>query len=332
MRGKWLLFGGVTILAAVLAGVEAMYRQSKPAPKAAAPVQAVTPPALGPELSITGKVQAQRVVTVPVTVEGTVDSFSVDVGDDVTEGQLLALIKSVKAESLVQSSTEELDKAQGRVQDTEAAIIAARLEASRARADAVRARAEYDRLSKAYSRQKMLMAEGATPRLTFEKIEHEYNTAKDEDESKEALARQADDRVLQLNRDLDTFKRMLSERTDTLEQAKENLDAGAVRSPVDGVIIGRHGQAGEQVNPSIQDLFRIAAASSAMEVVLQPASADLPRIHSGQPASIRIAEVVNEPISGTVREINGGVVVVEFTSPTPLIKPGVSAQVTIKVG
>ena len=41
----------------------------------------------------------------------------------------------------------------------------------------MRVRAELDRASRNYQRQKMLLAEGATPRLTFEKAEREGSSS-----------------------------------------------------------------------------------------------------------------------------------------------------------
>src|SRR5262249_42717775 len=102
-------------------------------------------------------------------------------------------------------------------------------------------------------------------------------------------------------------------------------------SPVDGVVIGRRGQAGEMVDRSVRDLFQIAVMMSAMEVVVNPQPAVLNRIHPGQSVSIIIAEAPNGEIAGTVREIRDGQAVIEFISPTPAIRPGLSAQVRIKL-
>jgi len=330
VRGKWLLFGGVVILAAAGAGSFLLWRQQNvkpPAPPAQATPQT---PAITTEVSAAGKIQAQKVVNVSAPIDGTIESFTADVGQDVVEGQLLAHLRNTRLDASFEAATSELNLAQTRVQNTEAAIIAARLEASRARADASRAHSEFDRAGKLYERQKMLYAEGATPRLVYEKAQRDYNVLKDESESKEAIARQMEDRLVELGRALDTFKRMLDDKSEALEQAKSDIAAEDVRAPVDGVIIARRGQPGEEVTRQMEDLFRIATALSSMEVVLEPAPQALPRIRPGQIAAIHVAEMP-EPISGTVREISGSRVIVEFISPTPLIKPGLSAQVTIKL-
>jgi hypothetical protein len=44
---------------------------------------------------------------------------------------------------------------------------------------------------------------------------------------------------------------------------------------------------------------------------------------------LQIAESANEPLSGTVKSIEGGRAVVEFESANPLVKPGLTAQIRI---
>src|SRR5690349_297977 len=136
MRGKWILFAGVTILLAVAAGALSLWRQSA-APKVEAPRKPVATPAVNPpEVSLPGKVQAQRVVSVPAPIDGTIEAFSADVGQDVFEGQLIAQIRNTKVDSTLELATAEVDKAQARVTSTEGEITAGRLESSRASADA----------------------------------------------------------------------------------------------------------------------------------------------------------------------------------------------------
>lgn len=329
MRGKWILFAGVTILLAVAAGALSVYRTSRKAPPPP-PANPVQPAVVASQLSMTGLVQAQEVIQIPAPIDGTIESFGASVGEDVFEGQLLARLTNSKLDTTVERATLELEKMQQRVTSLEAAIVSSRLEASRARADASRVRSEFERLEKIYKRQELLIREGATPRLVFEKAQREYHEAKQDLELKDKLAQQADERVDALNRELDAAKKHLDEETKSLDEAKQDAAAGEVQSPADGIVIARRGAPGEEANRSWEDLFQIAVATSALDVVIQPEPPVLARIKVGQPAMINVAEVPGEPIQGTVREIKDGRVVVDFTSPTPAIRPGVTAQVTIK--
>lgn len=332
MRGKWVLFAGIVILLAIAGGALSVYRQSAVKKAAAPPKQEAAPIVVPPvnEVSLTGQVQAQRVVSVRAPIDGIVESYGVDVGQDVFEGQMIAHIRNTRLDSAAEGANLELERVQARVKELEAAIITGRLEASRAEADASRAKSEFDRNEKNYQRQQMLIREGATPRLVFEKAEREYNTAKEDLETKFQLSKTADERVEQMNRDVDAAKRALTEREQTLEHAKGEAAAGDVRAPVDGIVLSRRGQAGEEVTRAMDDLFRIAVALSALEVVVQPEPAAVGRIRVGQPATVLIAEAADQ-IAGIVREIKDGRVIVDFTSPTPVIRPGMTAQVRIKL-
>src|SRR3954454_1916521 len=113
-----------------------------------------------------------------------------------------------------------VERAQNRLNDLDANLAAQRLEASRARALATRTRSDYDRSEKAYQRQKMLLDAGATPRLSYEKAEKEYQTNQAESASSETLAQQAEGRVESILKEQEAVRKTLQEKTAELEQAK----------------------------------------------------------------------------------------------------------------
>jgi multidrug resistance efflux pump len=261
-----------------------------------------------------------------------IEEFLADVGQDVFEGQLLARIKNTALESALDRAQLEFERAQTRVSNLDGALIAARLEAARASADSTRSRQDYEKMEKLYLRQQLLHREGATPRLTFEKAQKDYLASKDEYESLAELAARTDDRVRIMVSEIDAARKTLEEKSDELDHAKADLLATEVHSPLDGILVARRGEAGSEINRSIQDLFQIAVELGSLEVVLEPEPPALTRILAGQPASVRVAETGNEPLQGTVREVRGTQVFVEFTSPNPAIRPGLTAQVTIRIG
>lgn len=329
VQGKWVLAAGVIILAAIGAGALSMLRM-KPAAKPAVPAPA---PAVyaGPEVELTGSIRAQHVVQVPAPVEGTVGSFLANVGDEVYEGQLLAQISNTGLESELETANQDLERTKERLNTLESTRIALRLEASRARADASRARSEFDRAEKNFQRQQMLHREGATPRLTFEKAQSAFESAKTEYESREELARTAEERLASLVQAMDSARRQLEDKTRALEEAKANLASAEVRSPSDGIVVGRRGEIGQPVDLEVQDLFHIAVDLSLLEVVLEPEPPVLARIRAGQQAEIHAAEAPPGGLPGTVKEIQGTQAIVEFVSPTPALKPGLTVHVRIKL-
>ncbi|MEP6539857.1 MAG: efflux RND transporter periplasmic adaptor subunit [Bryobacteraceae bacterium] len=327
----WLVSGLVVVLLAVAAGALSLLWKEHARPPAKAPAAVVPQPAVGPDVSLEGKIQALHVVEVPAPVEGTVDLFHVEIGQEVFEGQLLAQINSDTLTAAEQQATQLAERARNRLTDVEAAIIAARLEVSRARAVASRFKSELDRSEKLYQRQKMLLSAGATPRLTFEKAEKEYLTNQAESTSAEALAQQVEARLDGLQKEQDAARKTVDERTGDMDAAKADLAAAEVHAPVDGIVVGRRGNAGDDVDRGMKDLFRIATDLSRLAVVAEPAPAVLARIHPGQPAVVKVAEAQNEPLAAEVKKVENGQVTVEFASPDAAVKPGLTAQVRIKI-
>ncbi|MCZ2075556.1 MAG: efflux RND transporter periplasmic adaptor subunit [Bryobacterales bacterium] len=333
MRGKWILLAGIAILVAVIAGaLSALWRDRVERARQAqeeAGTRKAGPPAS--EISLSGTVQARNVVPVPAPVNGTLEIYYVEEGQEVYEGQLLARIRNTRLETTRDAASSELERIQTRVNNLESAIISGRLEASRTSADANRARAEFERLEKLYQRQRMLYSEGATPRLVWEKAQKDYETAKAEYEGLQELARQAESRLSSSIGDLDQARAMLSERTEEFEHAQAELRSAEVHSPVDGVVVARRGQAGDPVDPGVPDLLRIATELNSLQVTINPDAASLPHIHPGQPAIVQLPEAGNESLPGQVMEVRNGMVVVAFQSPTQAVKPGLTAQVRLKL-
>ncbi|BDC49934.1 RND transporter [Bryobacterales bacterium F-183] len=332
MRGKWMLFGGIAVFLAVGAGAVSWWTSQRATQGANNKDQATAGPQQDPngasEVSLPAKIQAQEAIPVASPIEGIIDELFVEVGADVYEGQLIARVRNGKLDSSLESATAEAEKLKTRVTNLEASIVAARLEASRAAADAARVRSEYERLDRNFQRQQMLLREGATPRLTFEKAEKDFKEIKTEYDSTSEVLKVAEERVSTLNRDLDAAKKLLDARNEELENAKEEAGQGEVKSPVDGMVVARKGAPGEPVSPAMPDFFVLAANLSALQAVVEPDPSFLPRIKPGQIATIHIAESTDE-IPGLVREIKANQVLVDFVSPGPAVKPGLSAQVRI---
>lgn len=297
-----------------------------------APAEAAAQPIAAPkELVLAAQLRAHTALQVAVPVDGRVESASVAVGDEVFEGQLLAQIKSEGLESESQAAAQELERAQEKVNTLEASISSARLESSRAAADNERIRSELDRASKHYQREKMLLAEGATPRLQFEKAERDFKTLTAEAETIQAVAAQADERVSSLTRELDTARKLLQAKSDDVEGAKERVSAGEIISPVNGVVTGMRAKAGDTVDRSMRDFIVIATDLSTMEAVAEISSSQVQYVKQGQEAWVAVAESPDDLLPGTVKNVADGKVTVEFANPNPAIKPGITAQIRIKI-
>jgi len=328
MRGKWVLFSVAVALAGVGAGVLSI--RSRRAGAVPAPPNR-TAVIADQEITLQGIIRPQHVTGLASPVAGLVEELTGEIGQEVYQGQVLARVGAQALESAREAAVNDLERAQDQVAKAEAAVNSARLEESRADADAQRARLALDRAEKVYSRQRLLVAEGATPRLTFEKAEAEYQALTRETTIMEAGARAARDLMQEALRDLAAKRKILQERTQQVDEAKENLLTAEVRSPVDGIIVGRKAAIGKPADEAGNEFFQIATDLYALEVALEPKPQDLKRIQAGERALVLVLDLQSQGLPGAVRSVQGSQVLVEFECNLPGIKPGMLADVRLKL-
>ncbi|MDQ6664407.1 MAG: hypothetical protein M3Z23_08435 [Acidobacteriota bacterium] len=298
--------------------------------KIAPPPPKIKQKAASATFAFPGKIRAQHSIPVRATVNGEVGSFLVDAGQDVYEGQLLARIVNPGLETGRETAAKEAETAQGKINSLDSAIIAARLESSRAATDATRAKDEAERTGKIYRRQAILQAEGATPRLVYEKSKREFASAQGDFESLDTLARQAADRVANLTQELQSAKRVLDDKNQQLEETQANLAAADVHSPVAGIVVARRGEVGKMLGPEdASELFRIAVDLSLLQAVFPADPATLAKIPSGEQASVAIPDLQVDAIPAAIKEVKGGEAIAEFVSPNANIRPGMNCSVAV---
>ena len=330
MRGKWALLSAAAVLAGFAVGALSL-RHRRPAP--APPVRAAGAAVLLPvnQVTLSGAIRPQHFVGVGAQVNGVIDAFLVDVGQDVYQGQVLARIGTQGLTSEREAITNAVDRTQERVSRAETVVTAARLEQSRADAEAQRARSNLDRAEAAFSRQQLLFSQGAAPRLVYEKAQHEYDSAQAEFAVMDKAARATADRVQAALQEVASAQKILAGENQRLEESQAAFEAADVHSPVDGLLVGRNGEIGKLAQESGDNLFQIATDTYALEVALEPQPPVLKRLQPGQPALVLVPDLGTPGITGDIKEIKGTLVVVEFNSTIPAIRPGMVADVRFKL-
>jgi len=317
----------ITIAAAIPVLAAAIFfairgRKPQPAPPPS------PPPPVATEANLSGRIEPRTLVPVGAPIEGAIDAYYLDVGQEVYQDQLLGRIRNSDLDTAAEQAQLALDRAQTRLTTLNAQQLESKLEVSRSEADLSRTRNDLERLEKEYQRQKGLWDVGATPRLVYEKAEKEYKNAQNDAEKLELSAKEADARAKQLASDLDGANTAVIGATKALESAKTNLNRGEIHSPADGIVAARKGSPGDAVDANSKDLFEIATNLTELQITL---TADDPaRIHAGQKAQIHAPDLTPAEISGTVREVQRNQVIVDFTSPVAITKLDLVAQVKIK--
>src|ERR1035438_435293 len=118
MRGRWMLaIAGMVALGLAAGGFVAFHGSP------VAPQQPRAVPVAPAEITLTGSIQPAQVINVPVPVDGTVDQFMADVGQHVSEGEVLARIRNPKRAAAQQMAKLDAEQAQNRLSQLEAAQI-----------------------------------------------------------------------------------------------------------------------------------------------------------------------------------------------------------------
>jgi multidrug resistance efflux pump len=328
-RSRWIyitlsIVVGFAVLAILIA-------RRKPLPTAAAPKEPVAARVeTANELTLQGKIRPQHVVGVGASVPGFIESFLVEPGQDVYEGQALARIGAQGLESTREAAQIALERAQEKVTRLENAVTSARMESSRADADAQRAQLALDRAEKVFTRQRTLHEAGATPRLSYEKALADYSAAQKEYDIMSAASRAGRSAVQAALNEVAAARKTIESKNQELAEAQDNLTASEVHSPVDGYVIGRKGEPGQRAEDFGSDFFQIATDLFALEVELEPKAADLAHFIPGMPALVLVLDVQSSAMEGKVKEIKDGKVIVEFGSANPAIKPNMLADVRFR--
>jgi multidrug resistance efflux pump len=329
MRGKWVLLSVAAVLAGVAGGVLSLWHR-RPAP--ALPVRAAGPAVLLlNQVTLSGTIRPQHIVGVGAQVAGVIDAFAVDVGQDVYQEEVLARIGSQGLDSSREAAASAVDHAQEQVNRADTAVAGARLEQSRADAEAQRARFAMERAETAFSRQQLLFSQGATPRLVYEKAQREYDSARTEFNVMDKAARAAAESVQSALQEVASAQKILADENQRLQESQAAFEAADVHSPVDGLLVGRSGEVGKSAQEFGDNLFQIATDTYALEVAVEPQPPVLKRLRPGQPALVLVPDLGIPGITGDIKEIKGALVVVEFNSTIPAIRPGMVADVRLKL-
>jgi multidrug resistance efflux pump len=329
VRGKWLLISALAVIVGIVAGTLSLRKRSTAPPPAAPNAGSLL--IRRNEITLHGSVEPQHVVTVGAAVEGNIEVFLADVGEEVFEGQVLARIGSAGLETTREQAQTEAEHAQDQVTRAEASVNAARLESSRADAMAQRSRLEMDRAQKIYDRQATLHNAGATPRIVFEKAQAEFSAAQAGFETMDKAARAAHETMQAAMDRLAAAKADAAQKAARLEESQAAFQAAEVRAPAAGTIVGRKGEVGKPAEEAGDQMFRIATDLYALEVRLEPKPEELARIHPGQEALVLLLDLPGTGLQGTVKEAKDGAVTVEFAGAIPGIKPGMRADVRLKL-
>lgn len=269
-----------------------------------------------------GSIQAFESIRLFAGVSGYLKEQTVDIGDAVKRGQVLAIISVPELEKKAQRYEAELARARARVTQ-----MASRVESAKADLDVAQSGITYAEATarskaaelrfreKQLARMKDLFAlKSIDERLVDEKTE-QRDTAHEAERaarasigSAKAQLAAATAKVAQAEADHLEAEAAVKVATAELEQQKVALEFATIRSPCDGVITFRSLFPGDYVRDADagslgQPLF-IVECIDRFRVVVQVPDRDVPFTHRGDPAEIEVDALPGEIYKGKVSRIS----------------------------
>ncbi len=268
-----------------------------------APVRLVTAPVTRGSVirgvTATGTVNPVITVQVGTYVSGPIQALYADFNSTVKAGQLIAKI--------------DPRPYQVKVDQTTAALALSRSQLGKDQADMA-----YKKL--VYERNRELLKAEAISQDTLDSARSAYD---------QAVAQVALDRS------------NIQQQQANLHEAQVNLDYTNIISPVDGTVVSRNVDVGQTVAASFQTptLFLIARDLTQMQVDTNVSESDIGNVRIGQPGNFSVDAFPGREFEGTVGQVRQAPitvqnvvtydVVVTVANPEFLLKPGMTANVTI---
>lgn len=272
---KWVLIGLGALIVLLIVGKLAMGSKDEGVKVA---VEKVNQRTIVETVNASGKVYPEIEVKVSPDVSGEITELTVEEGDSVKKGQLLARIYAD-----IYSS--QRDEAAARVSQSQATV--ANSEASLA---ALKAQLEQDRT--AYNRNKQLYDEKVISKAEFEQFETKYRSSQ-----------------AQYNAALQNIRSLragVQSAQTGLQMAYKNLGRTTIVAPMSGVISQLNVKEGERVVGTAQmagtEMMRVADMST-MEVRVDVGENDIVKVSIGDSADVEIDAYNNRKFKGIVTQI-----------------------------
>jgi HlyD family secretion protein len=282
-------------------------------------VSAVTRAELTKTIAATGTIDATINVEVGSQLSGQIASLSADFNDKVSKGQVLAQLDDRTYRTQVDSARAALEGAKADVQVAEAKLARAKIDAEQTASQrtVLGARAEVAQLASEIAarearRKATLGGKGVIAASQVEDAgSHSLEAVATKREADANLAThntveqaaQAD--VVRVAAELGVARAAVHRSEAQLESALIDLERTRIRSPIDGVVVGRNVTQGQTLASTLETrtLFVVAGDLRRMEVYARVDESDISQIGVGQPADFTVDSFPDRHFEATVRQI-----------------------------
>ncbi len=328
--------------AAVLA-----YTYLSPTPTADSPAAAQQPPAVKPfpvqtviarrgtliqSIAATGDILAEARVEVFPQIAGHLEELSVEEGDPVRAGQMIARIANAEYQARVARAAAEVDALQAEWAQMQSGALPEEIAQA---VDAVEhSRAELANAEGFAERTRGMVERGLQPTQELEDATRRLRQAG-------AMHNSASQRLQLLRTGARSEARQALQARIRAAQAEHELATielqhTVITSPMDGIVSHRHVDTGAYVTTTEPPVVTIEAMQT-VKIEMPISERDIVAVRPGHKALIQVDAYADEPFPGTVRRLGptvdlssrSGEVEIVLANPDYRLKPGMFAKVTL---
>lgn len=267
----------------------------------------------------TGTLIPAKNVDVGSVLSGQVRKLSVDFNDKVVKGQVLAELDERSFELAVSANRAGLDHARAEMRAAEARLERALIDVQQATlqqavlgARVDRAKVALDVAEREYKRKLWLQERNAAPAADVQDSQSRRDAAAASlRESEAILANQAE--VIEAARadmkkakaDIAGTRSNAEKVAAQLQSARIDLERTKIRSPIDGIIVGRNLTEGQTLATTLEakTLFIIAGDLKNMEINARVDESDISKIKVGQEATFTVDAFPGRTFTAAVKQI-----------------------------
>lgn len=308
-------------------------------------------------VTASGALSAITTVLVSSQVSGQMLRILADYNAEVRRGDVIAQIDPLSFQIALEQAQSELSVAEAAV------LIQQRIE-EKAAADRSSAAAATERTRFATERERIVVAEAQRDlerkrilargdnvsqvdvfraQAAFDMAVQNYKSAEADERTKIALTRAAESARLSAEAQVIHANAVVQQRRAALKAAQTDLERTKIRSPIDGVVIGRTIEEGQQVTVTLQTqtLFTVAQDLREMQIKISVDEADIGKIREGQPVLYTVDSFPGREFRAEVKQIRKDshekqnvityVVVANAPNPDMMLMPGMTANARIVI-
>ncbi len=254
----------------------------------------------------TGKVEPLSKVEIKSKASGIIKYLYVNVGDKVSEGQLLIELDKEMLEAQLKEARAFVKASEGKLQESESQEKTAQATLQKSQLEAENK--DYEFLLAETNRYKDLFKQGLVPASELQGWEQKLKSAEINKKGLIAAVSVREAELEQYRRTTNKIRSEIAQAQAQLERAEENLKYASIRSPLNGIVLSREVEVGDAVSSILQlgsnaTLIMTLGDVNELYVKGKVDETDIGLVKLGQPVRVTVDAYKNRSFQGKVFRI-----------------------------